>query len=440
MDYDRKDRIKKIDGDWNEYWYDADGNRINMYYYHTNMKYAYDCSGGRHRLLWTSDHLEKDTTYAYGADGLLWSVCDGEYRFYHYDYRGSVVAVTDMDGNITDTVKYDAYGSVVERTGDSNLIFGYNGQYGVLTDPNGLLYMRTRFYNPDLKRFMNADILEGSIADSTSLNVFTYVNGNPISYVDPWGLSADRGNNENPFIHWSLEDQKSAFEAWDSSGRPSTSYRLVEFQYKIMVAEALRKTAASMKGYYSRNYRSLDQTNYYTFHDAIFKTIDSLYNLNPVQEFDMGVKIRIEIEENVNIAPLNIAGDLVGLAPILGEIYGLVDFMSEDNADLSKLGSVLASVITEKDIAKLTPYAAELDKLGDLSKIGALLSIIKNSSSWNSPENLRKKISIFVQKDQEASFMYQALVDSDSSFKVMFDAPTGTVIRPEDDMISIIYK
>ena len=42
---------------------------------------------------------------------------------------------------------------------------------------------------------MNADILEGSIADSTSLNVFTYVNGNPISYVDPWGLSADRGNN-----------------------------------------------------------------------------------------------------------------------------------------------------------------------------------------------------------------------------------------------------
>ena len=195
MDYDRKDRIKKIDGDWNEYWYDADGNRINMYYYHTNMKYAYDCSGGRHRLLWTSDHLEKDTTYAYGADGLLWSVCDGEYRFYHYDYRGSVVAVTDMDGNITDTVKYDAYGSVVERTGDSNLIFGYNGQYGVLTDPNGLLYMRTRFYNPDLKRFMNADILEGSIADSTSLNVFAYVNGNPISYVDPWGLSADRGNN-----------------------------------------------------------------------------------------------------------------------------------------------------------------------------------------------------------------------------------------------------
>ena len=55
--------------------------------------------------------------------------------------------------------------------------------------------MRTRFYNPDLKRFMNADIIEGSIADSTSLNLYTYVNGNPISFVDPFGMSADRGNN-----------------------------------------------------------------------------------------------------------------------------------------------------------------------------------------------------------------------------------------------------
>lgn len=55
--------------------------------------------------------------------------------------------------------------------------------------------MRTRFYNPELKRFMNADIIDGSIADSTSLNLYTYVNGNPISFVDPFGLSAERGNN-----------------------------------------------------------------------------------------------------------------------------------------------------------------------------------------------------------------------------------------------------
>ena len=156
--------------------------------------------------------------------------------------------------------------------------------------------------------------------------------------------------------------------------------------------------------------------------------------------FRSGVKIRIEIEENVNIAPLNIAGDLAGLVPVLGEIYGLVDFMSEDNADFSKLGSVLASAITEKDIAKLTPYAAELDKLGDLSRIMGVISAVRDFHDRNSPENLKRKISIYVQKDQQASFMYQAYVDKDLSFKVMFDAPTGTVIGPGDEMINVIYK
>ncbi len=177
ISYDVTNRLKKIDGDNNEYWYDADGTRINMYYYHTNMQYLYDSSGGRSRLIWTSDHNENETSYFYGTEGLLWSRCNGEYMVYHYDYRGSVVAVTDIDGNVTDTLKYDAYGSTIERTGDSKLIFTYNGQYGVLTDPNGLLYMRARFYNPQLKRFMNADILDGSISDSTSLNLYTYVNG-----------------------------------------------------------------------------------------------------------------------------------------------------------------------------------------------------------------------------------------------------------------------
>ncbi len=191
--YDAKNRLKKAEGDYSEYWYDADDNRIDMYDHSTNMKYTYDCAGGRSRLVWTSSHLYEVTTYAYGAEGLIWSRTDGSYQVYHYDYRGSVIAVTDIDGNITDTITYTAYGKQASRTGTSKLIFGYNGRHGVLSDPNGLLYMRTRFYNPDFKRFMSADIIDGSIADSTSLNVYAFVNGNPISLIDPFGLIAERG-------------------------------------------------------------------------------------------------------------------------------------------------------------------------------------------------------------------------------------------------------
>ena len=68
------------------------------------------------------------------------------------------------------------------------MIFGYNGRDGVITEANGLLYMRARYYSPELRRFINADIIPGEISDSTSLNRYAYVNGNPVSYVDPFGL------------------------------------------------------------------------------------------------------------------------------------------------------------------------------------------------------------------------------------------------------------
>ena len=37
-------------------------------------------------------------------------------------------------------------------------------------DANGLYYMRARYYNPDIKRFVSADILAGSINDGRTLN------------------------------------------------------------------------------------------------------------------------------------------------------------------------------------------------------------------------------------------------------------------------------
>ncbi|MBT2288844.1 hypothetical protein J7E73_06760 [Paenibacillus albidus] len=60
-----------------------------------------------------------------------------------------------------------------------------------MTDENGLYYMRARYYNPDIKRFVNRDVVTGTISSAQTLNRYAYVNGNPISYVDPFGLSRD---------------------------------------------------------------------------------------------------------------------------------------------------------------------------------------------------------------------------------------------------------
>ena len=96
--------------------------------------------------------------------------------------------MTSESGSITDTFAYDTYGKQTARTGESDIIFGYNGKYGVMTEPNGLVYMRARYYSPELRRFINADVIAGEISNAITLNRYAYANGNPISTVDPLGL------------------------------------------------------------------------------------------------------------------------------------------------------------------------------------------------------------------------------------------------------------
>ena len=121
------------------------------------------------------------------AWGLLYEVDEaGNTKTYHYDYRGSTVAITDDAGNVTDRIGYSAYGAIIYRTGNTDTPFLFNGRYGVQTDPNGLLYMRARYYNPYLCRFINPD----PAGFSGGFNFYVYADGNPVSLLDPFGLGA----------------------------------------------------------------------------------------------------------------------------------------------------------------------------------------------------------------------------------------------------------
>ena len=58
-------------------------------------------------------------------------------------------------------------------------------QIGILSD-----YRR---HSPELRRFINADIIAGEISNAVTLNRYSYANGNPVSNIDPFGRSAERG-------------------------------------------------------------------------------------------------------------------------------------------------------------------------------------------------------------------------------------------------------
>jgi len=125
--------------------------------------------------------------YIYGA-GLLYQITETASATntltYHYDYRGSTIALSADNGQVTDRIEYSAYGLTTYRKGSSDTPFLFNGRYGVMTDANGLLYMRARYYNPYLCRFISQD----PSGFGGGLNCFAYANGNPVSYLDPFGL------------------------------------------------------------------------------------------------------------------------------------------------------------------------------------------------------------------------------------------------------------
>ncbi len=133
----------------------------------------------------------KTTLYVYG-NGLIYEYADDTVLYHHYNNLGSTVKLTNEDGQVIETYTYGVYGELLG--GDTSLTrFLYNGRCGVSTDDNGLYYMRQRYYNPEIKRFVNQDILTGSIGNSQSLNRYSYVQGNPVSYTDPFGLSPLNG-------------------------------------------------------------------------------------------------------------------------------------------------------------------------------------------------------------------------------------------------------
>jgi len=184
--YDSRNRLVKA-GD-TTYEYDAENNRTAVVEKGVRTEYINDPNAYLSKLLIKKDANGNETFYVYGL-GLIGQEENGEYITYHYDLRGSTTALTDNTGNVTDRFEYAPYGELQNHVGNTKTPFLYNGRDGVMTDSNGLYYMRARYYNPDIKRFINQDIISGDISDGRTLNRYAYVNGNPISLTDPFGLS-----------------------------------------------------------------------------------------------------------------------------------------------------------------------------------------------------------------------------------------------------------
>jgi RHS repeat-associated protein len=97
-------------------------------------------------------------TYVYGL-GLI-SIYDGSEMTYRLvDGLGSTVNLCNEDGDVVGGYLYDAYGNVRSQSG-SETEFSFAGEQN---DPNDLGYLRARYYDPEIGRFLSGDPLGGSL-------------------------------------------------------------------------------------------------------------------------------------------------------------------------------------------------------------------------------------------------------------------------------------
>ncbi|MDZ4154999.1 MAG: RHS repeat-associated core domain-containing protein [Methylococcales bacterium] len=102
---------------------------------------------------------------------------------YHFDGTGHTVALTNASQQTQNTYAYDPYGKLMAQTETFPQPFKYAGQVGIQAEGNNLYYMRARYYDANLGRFISED----PIGHNGGLNLYAYVGGNPIMAVDPSG-------------------------------------------------------------------------------------------------------------------------------------------------------------------------------------------------------------------------------------------------------------
>ena len=140
----------------------------------------------------TSGNREASHTYVYGLERisetrsyLVNSQSLTQRIFYVYDGHGSVRALTDSTGAVTDTYDYDAFGKLIHSTGTTPNIYLYSGEQ---FDPDlNLYYNRARYLNVSTGRFWSMDAFEGDPEAPLSLHKYLFVGADPIDAVDPSG-------------------------------------------------------------------------------------------------------------------------------------------------------------------------------------------------------------------------------------------------------------
>jgi RHS repeat-associated protein len=307
-------------------------------------------------------------SYVYGLD-LIGKLQGNQPSFYHVDGLGSTRLLTNGLGTVTDTYSYDAFGNSIVSTGGSNNPYLFAGEQRDVE--TGLDYLRARYYDPFVGRFVSADAYEGTLNDPMSLHDYQYAHANPVVFTDPSGYFSIQEFLSN----LNLQNILSGMQA---IGFTSAKAKL--FGSSVLTGSAFNAFVGGAVGGWTRAINSME--NY------------SIFSGKTMEEARMEAALQGAVEGAIGGAILGGAsyglGALIGpaLAATLGNVGGGIITGATSGAGGMLTLKLFNYATRREEKFELSGFVRDIGYAGALGAIGGLLFIRAGHTPPNSPQQV----------------------------------------------------
>ncbi|MWJ31907.1 RHS repeat-associated core domain-containing protein [Saccharibacillus sp. WB 17] len=128
--------------------------------------------------------------YVRGAQLIYREDASNQKAYYQHNGHGDVTGLVKADGTTLNSYTYDIWGNPLTANVQVENPFGYSGEFW--DEDTGLQYLRSRWYDPSIGRFIQEDTFEGYMNRPSTLNPYVYVVNNPLVLIDPSGHDNNR--------------------------------------------------------------------------------------------------------------------------------------------------------------------------------------------------------------------------------------------------------
>jgi RHS repeat-associated protein len=180
--YDYESRLTQatVGGTTSSFTYNGAGQRVSKTVGANTTDYVWSNSGSLPLVLYDGNY------YVYGLGLIARTDSQDSQLYYLADGLGSTTGLTDGEGSVVGTYTYDVFGAIRSETGGQTNDYRFTGQQ--LDVASDLYYLRARYYDPAIGRFMAMDPFLGFWGSPLSLNQYLYALDDPVNLIDPFGL------------------------------------------------------------------------------------------------------------------------------------------------------------------------------------------------------------------------------------------------------------